>query len=190
MLLALLLLAAAPVTSPDRGSAERLPQDIAEERLEPRLHLQVGAIGQVNWLSGVDLAGGPGLRLEVGLTLFDRVSVGLQGSLATTLVTTSIQFGAAADLALSPVVSLGLGAGFAVWPLGSFVTVPTLALPVRLGIAPFGRNERAIARSGLLLLLSAGPAINPTPRPYYEYSYPEPGSVGVTAELAIAWARW
>lgn len=137
-------------------------QEVTALRSAPRLHAAVGLVGTLG-VGGFVGGGGPGVTGELGLTVADRSTVALR------LAIGSVVYGAAAasagvswDYALSERWSLGTGAMLGY--LGGFIAedMPSAVLvhvPLRAQFALWERGAQRVSRSGLRLIVEAGPGV-------------------------------
>lgn len=133
---------------------------------------------------------GPGLTLDVGLTVADRYSFTLHGTFTTIVVLTTLHPGLAFDVQLNEHVSVGTGAGLL---LSAFLEGPgavTLTLPLRFSWLFAERPEGAIGRRGFFAFLEghldyvvAATRSRRDPRPLNQ-------PVAVGAVLGVGYAWW
>lgn len=136
-------------------------QDLSATREATRFHAAVGVVGTFGF-GGFTLGGGPGLTGELGVTVQDRSTFAVRGSLGTVLLLTAASLGVSWDYALSDRWSLGTGAMFGY--VGGFLAtdLPNALLvhvPLRAQFAFWARDPRHVSRSGLKLFLEAGPGV-------------------------------
>lgn len=151
LVLALKLVAAA---AEDEGAEQA--------RRAPRIRSTIG----LGFAAGATSLGGmyaPGLLLELGVTLADRVGIAARFSGGTTFFMTSMALGGGADVALGDRWTLGLGVAFAyiggplVFVGGTYAWA--LEFPLRTTFGFMTREATRVQRQSLVLFLELAPGI-------------------------------
>lgn len=151
LLLAGLLLTASP---DGRGVA---PRQTPEARAAVRLHGALGLVGTA-LLTQFLLSPGPGVTLEFGFTLDDRLTVALRGHLTSIGIFTNGVAALGVDYALSDRWFLGAGLG-AILALGAtdLPSAAALQVPLRVQFAFLERPPELLSRRGPRVLLEVAP---------------------------------
>lgn len=136
-------------------------QDVQDQRAATRFHAAVGLVGTLG-VGGFVGGGGPGVTGELGVTLADRSTVAVRLSVGSLPYLAAASAGVSWDYALSERWSLGTGAMLGY--LGGFIAedLPSAILvqvPLRAQFAFWERDARRVSRSGLRLVLEAGPGV-------------------------------
>lgn len=163
-----------------RGAFGVPPAQALGRRPEARFRATLGA-GAAMQLARSGPAGGLALAGDLGVVLGDRVSLVLQGSVGSLVLTAHGSLGAGVDYLAGEHWSLGLGVAFTGWVNGfpgAYGNFLGLTVPVRLAWLPGARRDTAIERRGLVVTLEVAPGLDLRPTTF--------GGITVSAEFGAA----
>lgn len=190
MLLALLLLAAAPEEG--RGSVGSTPEEAQAARPDTRVRLGLGGAALFGY-SNYSPAVGVGLAFDLGAVITDRLSLFLHVEVGSIVFTTLGSGGVVVEYGWGEHVTTGLGVAFTAWAptlYGSYASFYGFTFPLRLNFAPSARQPHETAHKGLLIGLQVAPGVSLQATDYNQLRTPLPPEPAIAASVSVSYAWW